>query len=89
LQCYLPKNLPPFKLEVTEGSYTKFIIPITISIKIKWIANQGYKNTRLLVAIMKALQMAYHDSYIASVNYAEDNQLIAHHNQVPMEQQEL
>jgi hypothetical protein len=86
---YLPKHLPLFKSVVKDSSITKFIIPITVSIKIKQIGNQGYKNTRLLVAMSKVFQVAFQDSYIASTNYFEDNQQILHHTQIPLDQQAL
>lgn len=86
---YLPLNLPPFESEVYEESKTSMSIPITINIKSKKGSNHPMKNTRLLVALIKAFQMAYQDTYIGSIN--DDNKIpkINHHNQVPVKDIDL
>jgi hypothetical protein len=86
---FLPVNLPLFESEIHNTTPTKYVLPITITIKSKRNSNHTYKGTRLLVALSKAFQMAYQDSYIGPLNTGSRLQLIAHHEQVPMEQSKL
>jgi hypothetical protein len=51
-QRYIPKNLPLFESKIEVGSPTKFVIPLTVSIKIKK-GGSAFKATRLIVAMMK------------------------------------
>jgi hypothetical protein len=85
---YLPTRMPLFESVVETGSNTKFIIPMTVSIKLKKNGS-GFKATRLLVAMVKLLQMSHPESYIATLNYKDDPRRIVHHNQVPLDYKEL
>jgi hypothetical protein len=67
-QKFLPINLPLFELEIHTTSVTKFVIPVTISIKSHKDYPYGLKMSRLLVAMLKAIQMAYQDSYIGPIS---------------------
>jgi hypothetical protein len=85
---YLPTNLPLFESEIEVGSPTKLILPLTVSIRVKK-AGAGFKATRLMVAMMKALQMSSQDTYIGTLDYDKDPRRIVHHNQVPLQYKEL
>jgi hypothetical protein len=54
-QKLLPINLPLFESEIHTTLKTQFII-------------HGLKMARLMVAMLKAVQMAFQDSYIGPIN---------------------
>jgi hypothetical protein len=82
---FLPINLPLFESEVYDKSDTKYIIPITVNIRTKRGNPQSIKNSRLLVAILTALQMAFQDTYIGELSGNISAPTIAHHLNVPLD----
>jgi hypothetical protein len=81
---YVPIRLPPFESTVYEDSDTKYKIPITITIKSRRKEQQyGFKDARFLVAMINAFQMAHQDTYIDTINDNKATNKIAHHTQVP------
>jgi hypothetical protein len=85
----LPINMPLFVSESEETSSSKLTIPITITIKNEHGYNMGFKKSRLLVAMIKAFQMAYQDTNITTLNNDKEMDDIAHHCQVPTDSNSL
>jgi hypothetical protein len=65
---YLPINLPNCECIENDEVGTKFEIPLSLTVKNPKVGKFGFKNSRILVAFLKALQMAYSDTYIAPIN---------------------
>jgi hypothetical protein len=83
---FLPMYLPSFESEVYEQNFTKYRIPLTITIKNKRNNNMGFKGTRMLVAMLKALQIAHHDTYLTTIEDNNDINDISHHTLIPTDQ---
>jgi hypothetical protein len=87
---YLPTNLPSFKFVVLEDSPPPNIIPVTSSIKTPQLTNFVFKKTRILVTMIKLLQILFQESYIDPSN--TDNTTttkIAHRTQIPKSNNEV
>jgi hypothetical protein len=82
---YLPLNLPLFESEIYVDTPTKYIIPITINIRQPRNTQCCILSARLLVAMLKVLQIAYHDTYIGPLNPESTIEKLSHHKQVPMD----
>jgi hypothetical protein len=82
---FLPVNLPPFESVVEEESKTKYIIPITVTIKTPRNMKLAFKSSRMVVAMLKALQMTYQDTYIGSIHGDNNEKKLTHHSQVPLD----
>jgi hypothetical protein len=86
---FLPVNMPLFVSEIMVPSKTHLVIPVTITIKQSKEGIHNLKKPRLLVAMMKILQTAYQDTYIGPIGKNSKLGLIAHHQQVPLENKNL
>jgi hypothetical protein len=68
---YLPIHLPNFEYIDNTVVPTKYRIPVSIMVKNPKPGKFGFKNARVLVAFLKALQMAYSDTYLAPLDDLE------------------
>jgi hypothetical protein len=83
---YLPLNLPKFVLTVYNKSPTILKIPITVTVRAKRTGSYSYNSTRILVAMLKALQMVHHDTYIGPINNDDTtSKKLTHHGQVSLD----
>jgi hypothetical protein len=73
-------------LEVFNNINTANIIPVAVNVKIIGMTQYGFKSSRFLVDIIKALQMTFQDSYIAPIDPNDTiTECIAHYTMVPLE----
>jgi hypothetical protein len=86
---FLPINLPLFESVVEEESKTKYTIPITVTIKTPQNMKLAFKSPRMLVAMLKAFQMAAQDTYIGPIQQDSNEKKITHHTQVPLDDKNL
>jgi hypothetical protein len=84
-QHFIPTYLPLFESNVYDECKTKYRIPITVTIKPKPNTQGAFKSSRMLVAMLKALQMAYQDTYIGPIDKKSNHKNLTHHSQVPTE----
>jgi hypothetical protein len=86
---HIPINLPKFESEVYDATTTIYSIPISVKIKLKKGIDQSLNHSRWLVAIIKALQMVHHDTYIGVLTGNSISEKIVHHDQVPLDHRRL
>jgi hypothetical protein len=65
---YLPIHLPNYECIDNNVVATLYRIPVSITVKNPKPGKFGFKNSRVLVAFLKALQMAYSDTYLAPLS---------------------
>jgi hypothetical protein len=82
---YLPNVFPPFLSEIEEITPTKYSIPITILLKNNQNSNLGLKKNRLMVALLKAFQMAHHNSYFTTLHHSSKLPDYPHYQQTPID----
>jgi hypothetical protein len=73
LNRFLPRYLMPGKAEGTAKVKTTKQIPITIKIRAPEGTKAHFNQSRILVALMKALQSLYYDTYIGPINNNKDD----------------
>jgi hypothetical protein len=74
---------------VYEDSLTNNIIPLLITIIPRPNGTYAFSHARLLVAMMKALQIAFQDSYLGAINDNSTTKRLNHHSQIPITTKEL
>jgi hypothetical protein len=80
----VPVNLPLFESLVYISSETKHRIPLSITIRPLQTGSHGFKNARVMVAMLKILQMSYQDTFIGPIDETSKAEKLAHHSQVPI-----
>jgi hypothetical protein len=86
---FAPICLPLFESEIFTDSPTTNIIPISLHIKTPKNGKIGFKNSRVLVAMIKIFQLTHQDTYIAPIDKKSTHPRLAHYSQVPMDTERL
>jgi hypothetical protein len=78
-QQYLPRNLPLGESTEYVGIPASVVLPITVQIRTPpKTLNIGFKNARVLLAILKLFQSAYTDSYLGPLDTYPNESNIVH-----------
>jgi hypothetical protein len=86
-QQYLPRNLPQAASTDYVGILTTTVIPVTVQIRTPPKASHlGFKNARVLLAVLKLFQSAYADSYIGSVKGDKQLPRLIHPEHIPLDE---
>jgi hypothetical protein len=86
-QQYLPRNLPLGEVTDYVGVPTTVVIPITVQIRTPQKTHTiGFKNARVLLAIMKLFQSAYPDSYLAPLEGLPGDPKLIHPEHIPFDE---
>jgi hypothetical protein len=85
-KTYLPTNLPPVKnTSNTTVQTTRYVIPLSITVTAKRNKRSWIKDSRIMVAVLQAMQNVYSDTYISSIQEDINTPTIFKTEDIPLE----
>jgi hypothetical protein len=89
-QQYLPTNLPEDKqIDNKLEQKTKFVLPLSIKVNKKWKSKATIHKSRVMVAILQAMQNVYPDTYLATTEDDKTIPAIINIKDVPMDENQI